>query len=135
MIKFEKTPTETMVANHAPPPSEPSPLLNVQPTIDLLSSPDLHFRDKVYKAPPIPFEDGLRLIQLASKLEEIEDENPVLAVRSLNEGIRDLMIFCWSLLKPKWYPRFIWMRRNPFLKATMQEVRQILDFFGRHRQT
>lgn len=97
------------------------------------------FRGKKLRVRPLPFEDGLKLMELAALVEEIvgmlksggQMANPgtFVAYRTI---LVEILTITHNLLRPRFVPRFLWrFRPNIFRKATQQEVLEILRFCGR----
>jgi hypothetical protein len=143
---INRVPPELMLEAHARArPNRPAPaargpaVVNVAPALAVAGggADELVFRGRTYRVPPTPFGEGLRLLEIAARIEalgEFREHGPVTMLAHLQTQMTAAMALCWSLVRPAWYPRFLWRwRRNPFLSADLEEVREILGFFGQRR--
>jgi hypothetical protein len=143
MIVIQRVQPEVMIVQerHRPQPPEPSSpgVVNVSSARELTRPSVLTFREKVYLIPPTPWEDGLTLLELATRLEKLgadEDADPAEMLKELRATMQQIIDLCWNLVRPHRIPRWIWkLRRNPFNRADMDELREIIAVFGRPRMT
>ncbi len=143
MIVINRIPPEEMLAAHErvrqtkPAPSRPSPV-NMRAAREITERSEFPFRGRMYPVRPVPFNDGLRLLELAVVMEEAGTGEGGHRKRmlQLRRAVHEVVDLCWSLQCPRWLPRFIWrLRRNPFRSASLEEVREIVGFSGQRRMT
>lgn len=137
MILFEHPdPAPVNRIRHAWPDSGPR-VANLDPSRELEGPAPLPWGTRTYAIRPIRHEDGLDLLELALRLEAVfEDGDPAEMLREYRRVVREITRRCWMLLRPRWVPAFLWrLRPNPFRRATLAEVKDILGFFGRCQTT
>jgi hypothetical protein len=117
---------------HAWPDSGPR-VANLGTVRELNGPAPLPWGRRTYAIRPIQHEDGLDLLELALRLEAVfEGADSAEMLREYRAVVREITRRCWMLLRPRWVPAVLWrLRSNPFRRATLAEVRDILGFFGR----
>ncbi|MCA1789598.1 MAG: hypothetical protein LC667_07015 [Thioalkalivibrio sp.] len=140
-MQFQKTPRAAMAAAHAGPRDDAAApqLANLRAARELDDGPGvLEFRGRAYRARPVSFADGMRLLERAAAVEHLAaDPSRPGAIREYTREIRRTVNDCWRLLQPAWLRwTGLWrLRRNPFRAATLQEVQDLLGFTGRCQTT
>ena len=139
MIVARRTPPAAMLAAHnrvaaamaAEEPARPD-VVNIAAAREAWDPRPLYFRGRRIPARPIAWEDGLALLEVADALERwAKSEGGLDELRALYRRVTDL---AWVALRPRWVPRWLQrLRRNPFRRATEEEVRELLSFAGRCR--
>lgn len=144
MLIFAPAQRAEMDANQASrtpkvrPAKAPRPLQNVRPVLDLGNTCYFNFRGRAYGVPPLPWKAGVAFQQIW--------------VDALGQGtltritaphyhalIARLPKLIWQYSRPvgrlRRALRFLGGLRNPFLKATEQELVELAGFFLQRRMT
>lgn len=110
---------------------EPVNFANFAPVLELREDTLLVFRGRMYRAPPVSFEDGLRLIELAALQTEVAKSNEAIEIaRGINQIQRAAVKAFRRLCRPIDWRRFCYpLCPNPFRKSSMREVDELLGFF------
>jgi hypothetical protein len=109
---------------------------NVQPVLYLTDPFRVPYRGRMWLIPPVPMEDGARVLDLVDKLEKMQS-GPDLA-RRYREFNRAILKLIRRLVLPErgWLRRVLWklrIARNPWRTATHEEVGEMLGFFWMRR--
>jgi hypothetical protein len=100
-------------------------LRNVGLALNLDGDDVLHWRGREYAVPPVPWDEGVRLLDIQTKLQRLTQRPDA----ELSE-YRLLMRQCVRLFPRLIRRRFAWLRPNPFRRASGQEIGSLLGFFS-----
>jgi len=136
MITIERVSPQEMLRRHATAPiadvqttARTARVVNTDSVLQLHAVLPFRFRGRVIPARPLPFRDGVRLMELAEQAERAMEHGDM---RGYESAVGEAMDICWMNAGPPWLPRWAQrLRRNPFQRASAAEVRDILHFFGR----
>ncbi|HEY8504972.1 MAG TPA: hypothetical protein VIL46_10345, partial [Gemmataceae bacterium] len=132
MITIERVSPEEMLrrsAAVAATAAASSPrVANTDAALQLHAVLPFRFRGRRIPVRPLPFHDGVLLMQLAERAEEASRRGDW---RAYGQAAFEAMDICWRNAGPRWLPRWVQrLRRNPFRRASIAEVGDILRFFA-----
>src|SRR5690606_11031630 len=115
MITIERVSPQEMLRRHATAPIADVPTtaraVNTDGVLQLHAVLPFRFRGRVIPARPLPFRDGVRLMELAEQAERAMEHGDM---RGYESAIGEAMDICWRNAGPPWMPRWIQrLRRNP----------------------
>lgn len=139
MIAINRVSPESMAAAHnrvaaARVAKDQGPaFVNAGPAREIWQPRPLYYRGRKIAPRPISWEEGLALLETAAELEQWARSKGEDLVH-LRRLYRRLVDLCWMCARPRGMPRWVQrLRRNPFRRATEQELQELLRFFGRCR--
>jgi hypothetical protein len=121
-------------------PTASTQAANIGPSITLDQMEPLRFRGRTYKPRPVPYDDGLRLMEFASIVQQAAllvargGTNPAAVFSLYRTAITQVMRIAHRQLRPRFVPRMVWalcLPISPVRGATLEEVKNLLSFFAR----
>jgi hypothetical protein len=103
----------------------PAPLRNIGLALNLNGDDVLHWRGRSYTVPPIPWDEGVRLLEIQTELHRLTQDDGASLTEYRLLLRRAVRLFPRLIRRP-----FSWLRPNPFRKASGQELGTILGFFS-----
>lgn len=127
MVMFSRADDDTIRAAHeayygARKAAAPIRVRNAQAMVALGEHRPLRWRSHAYRVPPLPWKDGARLLVISQALatgEGAERERACKLARAMMHG----------LVQVRRFGRWVRPVLNPFRAASIDELRQLADFF------
>jgi hypothetical protein len=115
----------------------PSLPRNVRPVLYLVDPFRVPFRGRLWEIPPVPFEEGARVLVLTSWFTEAAVD-PAKAVAEYEQRMGEAVALIRRLVRPygsrlrglRWR---LGLMRNPWRTASHEELGEMLGFFWRRR--
>lgn len=118
---------------------EPAKPVGFGPVMGLLEDELLAYRGRIYRSPPTPYADAMRLYELADTMSGIARTASTAGeqLRAIAGLQREAVRLFWRLVRPADWRRWIPKRLlpNPFRHASPGEVDELLVFFYRRQTT
>lgn len=119
---------------------QPAPKVsNFGPVLELRDDVLLIFRGRVYRSPPVPYQDAIRLFELSARMVDLarlaESGDASVQLRGIGRVQKSAVDLFWRLCRPIDKRRFLpnLLLRNPFRKSSPKEVDDLMGFFWTHQ--
>lgn len=100
------------------------------------------FRGHRLTVRPLPFEDGLKLMELASIVQNVHDrlqdggKADESVFRAYSLALSEILMITHRVIRPRWVPGFIWAWvPSPVRGCSQSEVMELLRFCARCQMT
>jgi hypothetical protein len=100
-------------------------LRNVGLALNLDGDDVLRWRGREYAVPPVPWDEGVRLLDIQTELQRLT-QTPDASLAEFHTLLRRAVRLFPRLIRR----RLAWLRPNPFRRASGQEVGALLGFFS-----
>lgn len=121
---------------------DPVKIVNFEAVRGLMDDGLLMFRGRVYRSPPVSYDDAIRLYEIADRMAKLAglDNNEASAavqLRAVAAVQGEAARYFWRLVRPIDWRRFVprILLRNPFRDASPREVDDLLGFFWQRQMT